>query len=447
MREKGLNSIKIINVFILVKLQMRYLYTMFALVDCNNFYASCERVFNPALRQKPIAILSNNDGCVIARSDEAKVLGLPMGAPVFKYKEFIKANNIQLFSSNYALYGDMSSRVMRILEQFSPDVEVYSIDEAFLQLNGFDSYNLHEYGTEMRQRILKWTGIPTCVGVAPTKALSKVANKIARKFPKETGGVYVIDSEEKRIKALKWTQLKDVWGIGPALHKRLSAKQCKTAYDFVQLPDMWVRKTFSITEWKLKKDLEGISKIGPETLKNKRAIATTRSFEHTIKDLEDIKERISTFACSGAEKLRKQGSSCHMMFIFLRSDYHKKNLEQHRASIVVNIPFPTNSSLTLSTNAIKAVATIYKKGIQYKKAGVILTGIVPTDNHQLQLFNHEHPKHLPLMRTIDFINKKYHEPKLKLGNQDLKRTWKMRQEYLSPNYTTNLNDIITVQCL
>ena len=447
MREKGLNSIKIINVFILVKPQMRYLYTMFALVDCNNFYASCERVFNPALRQKPIAILSNNDGCVIARSDEAKVLGLPMGAPVFKYKEFIKANNIQLFSSNYALYGDMSSRVMRILEQFSPDVEVYSIDEAFLQLNGFDSYNLHEYGTEMRQRILKWTGIPTCVGVAPTKALSKVANKIARKFPKETGGVYVIDSEEKRIKALKWTQLKDVWGIGPALHKRLSVKQCKTAYDFVQLPDMWVRKTFSITEWKLKKDLEGISKIGPETLKNKRAIATTRSFEHTIKDLEDIKERISTFACSGAEKLRKQGSSCHMMFIFLRSDYHKKNLEQHRASIVVNIPFPTNSSLTLSTNAIKAVATIYKKGIQYKKAGVILTGIVPTDNHQLQLFNHEHPKHLPLMRTIDFINKKYHEPKLKLGNQDLKRTWKMRQEYLSPNYTTNLNDIITVQCL
>ena len=447
MREKGLNSIKIINVFILVKPQMRYLYTMFALVDCNNFYASCERVFNPALRQKPIAILSNNDGCVIARSDEAKVLGLPMGAPVFKYKEFIKANNIQLFSSNYALYGDMSSRVMRILEQFSPDVEVYSIDEAFLQLNGFDSYNLHEYGTEMRQRILKWTGIPTCVGVAPTKALSKVANKIARKFPKETGGVYGIDSEEKRIKALKWTQLKDVWGIGPALHKRLSAKQCKTAYDFVQLPDMWVRKTFSITEWKLKKDLEGISKIGPETLKNKRAIATTRSFEHTIKDLEDIKERISTFACSGAEKLRKQGSSCHMMFIFLRSDYHKKNLEQHRASIVVNIPFPTNSSLTLSTNAIKAVATIYKKGIQYKKAGVILTGIVPTDNHQLQLFNHEHPKHLPLMRTIDFINKKYHEPKLKLGNQDLKRTWKMRQEYLSPNYTTNLNDIITVQCL
>ena len=166
---------------------------MFALVDCNNFYASCERVFNPSLRQKPIAILSNNDGCVIARSDEAKALGLPMGAPAFKFKTFFKANNIQLFSSNYALYGDMSSRVMRILEQFSPDVEVYSIDEAFLKLDGFDAYDLDMHGYEMRQRVLKWTGIPTCVGIAPTKALSKVANKIARKFPKETGGVYVID--------------------------------------------------------------------------------------------------------------------------------------------------------------------------------------------------------------------------------------------------------------
>ena len=438
---------KIVRIFILLRRQIRYLYTMFALVDCNNFYASCERVFNPALRQKPIAILSNNDGCVIARSDEAKALGLPMGAPAFKYKEFFRANNIQLFSSNYALYGDMSSRVMRILEQFSPDVEVYSIDEAFLQLNGFEDYNLHQYGTQMRQRILKWTGIPTCVGVAPTKALSKVANKIARKFPKETGGVYIIDTEEKRIKALKWTQLKDVWGIGPSLNKRLSARQCKTAYDFVQLSDMWVRKTFSITEWKLKKDLEGISKIGPETIKNKRAIATTRSFESTIKDLEDLKERISTFACSGAEKLRRQGSSCHMMFIFLRSDYHKKNSEQHRASVMVNISFPTNSSLTLSANAVKAVASIYKKGIQYKKAGVILTGIVPTNNHQLQLFNSENPKHLPLMHAIDLINKKYHTPKLKLGNQDLKRTWKMRQEHLSPRYTTNLKDIITVRCL
>ena len=223
--------VKINNYFVLVKPQMRYLYSMFALVDCNNFYASCERVFNPSLRDKPIAVLSNNDGCVIARSDEAKALGLPMGAPAFKFKEFFKSNNVQLFSFNFALYGDMSSRVMRILEHFSPDVEVYSIDEAFLKLNGFETYDLQTHGIEMRQRVLKWTGIPTCVGIAPTKALSKVANKIARKFPKETGGVYVIDSEEKRIKALKWTKLKDVWGIGPALHKRLSKKALRESAD------------------------------------------------------------------------------------------------------------------------------------------------------------------------------------------------------------------------
>ena len=419
---------------------------MFALVDCNNFYASCERVFNPSLRQKPIAILSNNDGCVIARSDEAKALGLPMGAPAFKYKAFCKEHDVQVFSSNYPLYGDMSSRVMRILEQFTPDVEVYSIDEAFLQFKGFENYDLNTYGHDIRNRILKWTGIPTCVGIAPTKALCKIANKIARKFPKETGGVYVIDSDEKRIKALKWTSIDKVWGIGYALNKRLAQKQCKTAYDFVQLPDLWVRKTFSITEWKLKKDLEGISKIDMEQVKNKRAIATTRSFETTLTDLADLKERISTFAMSCAEKLRRQNSSCHMMIIFLRSDRFKTNSEQYRASKMVSIPFPTDSSLVLSSSAVKAICSLYKKGIHYKKAGVILTGIVPTHNHQLQMFNHEDARHKPLMRTIDHINKKYQAPKLKLANQDLTRTWKMRQEHLSPQYTTNLKDVITVQC-
>lgn len=183
---------------------------MYALVDCNNFYASCERVFNPNLQGKPVAILSNNDGCVISMSDEAKKLQLPFGAPIFKWDQFCKNNNISVLSSNYPLYGDMSARVMKILEQFSPDVEVYSIDEAFLQFKGFDEYDFNSYGKEIRERLLKWTGIPTCVGIAPTKALSKVANKIARKFPKETGGVYVINSEEKRIKALQWTPIESV---------------------------------------------------------------------------------------------------------------------------------------------------------------------------------------------------------------------------------------------
>ena len=418
---------------------------MFALVDCNNFYASCERVFNPNLREKPVAILSNNDGCVISLSDEAKTLQLPFGAPIFKWEGFCKANNIKVLSSNYPLYGDMSSRVMSILQQYTPDVEVYSIDEAFLEFKGFDTYNFNDYGSQIRHRILKWTGIPTSVGVAPTKALSKVANKIARKFPSETNGVYVIDSEKKRIKALKWIKLKDVWGIGRRLEKRLAVKKCKTAFDFVQLSDEWVRKNFSITEWKLKKDLEGIPTLKLDEIKTKRAIATTRSFEYTFSDIDNIKERVSTFATSCAEKLRKQESSCHMIIVLLSSDRHKKELEQHRASRVVKLSYPTDSTLTICKYAVEAVTSIFKKGIKYKRAGVIVTGLVPTNNHQLHLFEHENPKHKPLMTAIDGINKKYRDYKVKLGNQDLERTWKMRQERLSPRYTTNINEIIKVR--
>jgi len=418
---------------------------MFALVDCNNFYASCERVFNPSLQNKPIAILSNNDGCVISRSDEAKTIGLPMGAPIFKWEKFCKANNIHILSSNYPLYGDMSSRVMTILEQFSPDVEVYSIDEAFMQFKGFENYNMNEYGITIRTRILKWTGIPTCVGIAPTKALAKVANKIARKFPEQTRGSYVIDTDEKRIKALKWIKIEAIWGIGRRLAKRLKAMQIHTAYDFTQLADDWVLKNFSITEWKLKKDLEGIPKLQLEDNKTKKAIATTRSFEYTFSDIENIKERISTFATSCAEKLRKQKSSCHIIIVTLSSNRHKKELPQHRESKVITLSFPTDSSLLISDCAIKAITAIFRKGIQYKRAGVIVSGLVPIDNYQLHLFQQEDPKHKPLMSAMDKLNTKYGDYKIKLGNQDLKRTWKMRQERLSPRYTTTLNEIIKVK--
>jgi len=419
---------------------------MFALVDCNNFYASCECVFNPNLREQPIAILSNNDGCVISRSDEAKALGLPMGAPIFKWNDFCKANNIQVLSSNYPLYGDMSTRVMNILEQFTPDVEIYSVDEAFLEFKGFDDFDYNKYAIQIRHRILKWTGIPTCVGIAPTKALSKVANKIARKFPERTKGIYVIDSEEKRIKALKWIQLKDVWGIGRRLQKRLKSKGCKTAYDFTQLPDEWIMKYFSITEWKLKKDLEGIPKLTLDLREEKQAIATTRSFDFTYDDIDYIKERISTFAVTCAEKLRQQQSSCYMIIVTLSSNRHKHSSEYHRGSQIVRFSHPTDSSLIISKASVEAVEAIFKKGIKYKRAGIIVTGLVPTKNHQLHLFDTENPKHKPLMNVMDKLNYKYASNKLKLANQDLKQTWKMRQEHLSPRYTTNIKEIITVKC-
>tara|TARA_B110000285_G_scaffold132093_1_gene148306 strand:+ start:2659 stop:3912 length:1254 start_codon:yes stop_codon:yes gene_type:complete len=417
---------------------------MFALVDCNNFYASCERVFNPSLQHKPIVILSNNDGCIISRSDEAKELGIPMGAPIFKYRKLLNTHNVQILSSNYSLYGDMSSRVMSILKQFTPDIQVYSIDESFLKLDGFENYDLTNYGVIIKDRILKWTGIPTCVGIAPTKALSKVANKIARKYPVETNGVYVIDSEIKTTNALKWTKIKDIWGIGSKLSNRLSMKGCKNAYDFTQLPESWVKSNMSVVESRLQRDLLGIPTLNLEVQKSKKSIATTRTFEKPLFDIESIKERISTFSFVSGEKLRRQKSHCHMIIILLRSNSFREDLKQHYATKAISLPYPTNSSLVLSNYAIKAIESVFKKGIAYKKAGIILTGLVPSNNYQLNIFDWENSNHQPLMNAIDKINYKFSN-KIKLANQDLKKTWKMKQDYLSPNYTTNLQDIIKVK--
>jgi DNA polymerase V len=417
---------------------------MFALVDCNNFYASCERVFNPNLQHKPIVILSNNDGCIIARSDEAKKLGIPMGAPIFKYRTLIANHNVKVFSSNYSLYGDMSSRVMSILKQFTPDIQVYSIDESFLKLEGFEGYNLTDYGMSMKNRILKWTGIPTCAGIAPTKALSKVANKIARKYPNQTNGVYVIDTEVKRIKALKWTKIKDIWGIGKKLSNRLATKGCKNAYDFTQLHESWVKSNMSVVESRLQRDLLGMPTLDLEVQKSKKSIATTRTFEKPLKELDEIKERVSTFAFVSGEKLRRQNSHCHMIIVILRSNYFREDLKQHYATKVISLPYPTNSSLVLSNYAIKAIEEVFKKGIEYKKAGIILTGLVPSNNYQLNIFDWENSNHQPLMKAIDNINYRFSN-KIKLANQDLKKTWKMKQDHLSPNYTTNLQDIIKVK--
>jgi DNA polymerase V len=419
---------------------------MFALVDCNNFYASCERAFQPQFNNVPVAILSNNDGCFISRSDEAKKLGLPMAAPAFKYRKFCEDQGIKVFSSNYPLYGDMSTRVMNILGTFTPDMEVYSVDEAFLKFDGFKNYDFEAYGREIQQTVQKCTGIPISIGIAPTKALAKVANKIAKKLKSRTGGVYVIQSEERRIKALKWTKIETVWGIGHGNLKRVQTQNVKTAYDFTQLSDEWVRKQMAIIGLRLKKDLQGIPTLDlDDDTRDKKAIATTRSFESTYSDMENIKERISTFASSCAEKLRNQGSSCNLIVVFLRSDRHKKDEPQDRGSIIVTLPYATDSSLTISNYAVRAAVSIFKPGIKYKKAGVIVSGLVPTNARQLDLFLSENPKHHKLMQVMDGINDKYGNNKMKIANQDLERTWKMRQEHLSPRYTTNINEIITVK--
>ena len=419
---------------------------MFALIDCNNFYVSCERVFNPKLNKKPVVVLSNNDGCAISRSNEAKALGIPMGAPAFKYENIFKKNDVEVFSSNFPLYGDMSSRVMSILSNFTPNIEIYSIDEAFLKFEGFENYNLEYYCQEIKYMVMKWTGIPISIGIAPTKALAKVANRIAKKFPSQTKGVYLLNSEEKRIKALKWLKIQDVWGIGFRHAERLKNIKVNTAYDFINLEDSWVRKNMSVVGLRLKKELEGKSVLNLEELRSpKKAIATTRSFEGTITDYEKIKERISTFAICCAEKLRAQNSNCNSIYVFVRSNKFQKNKTQYRNGILMTIPFSTNSNMVISKHAIEGLKKIFKKGINYKKAGTIVMGLDSSNNHQLNLFKNEDPKHKCLMKAIEFIQKKEGQNKVKLASQDLRKRWKMKQEKLSPNYTCKLNEIIKVK--
>ena len=419
---------------------------MFVLVDCNNFYASCERVFQPQWEGKPVVILSNNDGCVIARSNEAKALNIPMGAPAFKYKQQFKQQGVKVFSSNYPLYGDMSNRVMTILEKYTPNLEIYSIDEAFLQFKGFDLFNLEQEGQRMRKQVRKWTGIPVSVGIAPTKALAKIANKIAKKFMKRTQGVYAIDTEEKRIKALRWTKIGDVWGVGRKHKIRLEAIGVCNALQFTQLPDAWVRKHMSVLGLRLKKDLSGVSSIQlEEIIPIKKGIATTRSFEGTITQFSDLEERISTFATSCAEKMRKQRSSCNALLVFVRSDPHKKGGFPYRNSCVLPLPYATNSSILLSKHAVMGLQKIFKKGVHYKKAGVMIMGLIPTEKRQLSIFQNNNNKHLTLMQSVDRIHKRFGPHRIKLANQDLNRTWKMKQEHLSQRFTTELNEIITIK--
>lgn len=417
---------------------------MFALVDCNNFYASCQRVFEPHLRNKPIVILSNNDGCVIARSNEAKALGIPMGAPAFEYKKLFEENNVHVYSSNYALYGDMSSRVMNILATYTPEIEIYSIDEAFLKFKGFELYNLETIGLNMQRKVTKGTGIPISVGIAPTKALAKVANKVAKKFPERTKSVYVIDTEEKRIKGLKWTKIEDVWGIGRKHTKRLQEKGVFNAYQFTQLPDDWVRKEMAVVGLRLKHELEGKPTLDLEEPKSKKMIATTRSFEKMYTTLDQLSERVATFTASCSEKLRRQNSHCNMIMVFVTSNYHRKDLPQYSRNIVINTDFPTNSTIELNHYAQIGLKAIFKEGYHYKKAGVIVMGLTPNNETQLSLFNTSNPKHQPLMSVIDKMNRSYGKNKIKFATQSLDRQWKMKQEKLSPSFTTRINEIITV---
>lgn len=416
---------------------------MFGLVDCNNFYASCERVFNPYWNNKPVVVLSNNDGCVIARSNEVKKLGIKMGVPAYQIKTEIEQYGIGVFSSNYSLYGDMSNRVMSILSSFVENMEVYSIDEAFLDFTGFEHYDLKKYGEKIVKTTTKGTGIPVSLGIAQTKTLAKVANKFAKKIPGYKG-VCIIDSEAKRIKALQLTEISDIWGIGRRHAKLLSKYDVRTAYDFTQLPMAWVRQKMTVVGERMWKELNGISCIDMEFAPPaKKTICTSRAFGQTVTDLEGLKESVSTYAAICAEKLRKQKSCALSLMVFIHTNNFREDLPQYFQNSVVKFPVATNSTMEIVKYAMIALKHIYKKGYQFKKAGVIITEIVPDAAIQTNLFDKiDRDKHSRLMAVVDRLNDGFKKNNLRLAVQEGDKKWRLKQEKLSPCYTTRISDVL-----
>ena len=416
---------------------------MIALVDCNNFYASCERVFRPDLENKPIVVLSNNDGCVIARSNEAKKLGIKMGEPAFKKREIFERNKIKTFSTNFILYGDMSKRVMSILRNNSKEIEIYSIDEAFIECYNED---LNTYGINLRKKVKQWTGIPVSVGIAETKVLAKIANHIAKKYRKS--GVFILDSKEIIEKALKFTAIEEIWGIGRNHARRFKEYGINTAYDLTCIEESWIKRKFSIVVLRIAKELKGIKCLDIESQhKTKKNICTSRSFGNPTSDYNTIKAAISTFAVRCCEKLRKQKTSTSELRIFIYTNPFNPKHKQYYGTKKIKLERATNDNQIIVQEVIKGLQKIYKKGYIYKKAGVIVGNITQENQVQLNLFDQirNREKYTKISKVIDRINSSMGRDKLRIATQGFDRKWKMKQEQLSQCYTTRIDEILTVK--
>lgn len=419
---------------------------MFALVDCNNFYASCERVFRPELKDKPVLVLSNNDGCVIARSNEVKKLGIGMGLPAYQIQEAVDKYNISVFSSNYTLYGDMSNRVMMLLSEMAPEIEIYSIDEAFLNLSDFKYENLKDLGSRIIRVVTRGTGIPVSMGVASTKTLAKIASRFAKRYPKYEG-VCVIDTEEKRKKALQLTKVGDVWGIGSRNEKKLKALGVNTAYDFSLMPSKTVRRLMTITGEYTWRELNGECCIEMELAPpSKKQICTSRSFGAMLTNIEDISQAVAYYTAQCASKLRKQNSCAASLMVFIHTNYFRSDLPQYGKSTTVQLPVPTADTMELTQYALSGLNTIFAQGYKYKKAGVIITEIVSGNFIQSNLFDTvDRSRQNKLMKVLDQINNQEGKQLVKLAVQGTKGNWNLKREKLSPCYTTRMNDLIKVK--
>ncbi|TKB82361.1 MAG: Y-family DNA polymerase, partial [Nitrospira sp.] len=380
---------------------------IFALVDCNNFYASCERVFNPRLEGKPIVVLSNNDGCVVARSNEAKALGIAMGVPEFQIRPLLRAHQVQVFSSNYTLYGDMSQRVMETLEQFCPDLEIYSIDEAFLSLSGFTSRNFTEYGRTIRTTVKRWTGLPVSVGIAETKTLAKIANRVAKRTP-DTNGVFDLLACSDRDALLGRVPVEEVWGIGRNLTRLLNQHGIMTALQLREADNQWIRKHLGIVGLRLVMELRGISCLDLEECPTpKQSLTCSRAFGQLISTLADMEEAVSSYTSRVAEKLRRERLAATVLTVCLTTNEFKEG-PQYSNAVTLKLPVATDSTSDLIRSALQGIRTIYREGYRYKKAGVILTGLVPASQTQADLFDsQDRGKSKRLMSALDAINNRW----------------------------------------
>ncbi len=418
---------------------------MFGLVDCNNFFASCEKAFNPKLRDKPVVVLSNNDGCIIARSPEAKSLGIKMGEPYFKVHDFLEKNGVMVFSANYSLYGDMSRRIMQILMEFVPDIEIYSIDEAFMRLDTLITNDLEVFVKDLVKKIYNWTSIPVTIGVGKTKTLSKLATEYAKKVLKQD--VLILQDDALIEQVMKETAIEDLWGIGRRWAKKLYQHFVYSVWDFVQLSDEFIRKNFNVLALRLKRELlgESIFELN-EIPEGKKSIRRSRSFGVLIDKYEDLEEAISNFADSCAVKLRGLDEVANTVMVYLRTDPHRKDLPQYRNNAVITLPSPTNSSRIIINAALKGLRAIYKEGYKYRKAGVLAMGLEPAQAVQMGLFDpYNKAQEQSLMNALDRMRSKFGRKVLFFGTQIGEGNWKPRQFHISQEYTTRWDELLKVK--
>ena len=420
----------------------------FGLADCNNFYCSCERVFRPDLRNKPVVVLSNNDGCIVARSEESKRLGIKMGEPYFKIKDLLEKNNVAVFSSNYILYGDMSRRVMSLLSSYFPKISIYSIDEAFIDLSEISDLGyLKELSHKAVKSINKGVGIPVSLGIAPTKTLAKMASVYAKKH-KGYNGVCIIDNDDKREKALRLFPIGDVWGIGRKHSKRLEYNGIKTAWDFTQMSEGWVRREMSVTGLRTWKELRGESCIADEDMPHKKSICTSRSFPNQGLDkLEDLEEAVANFAAMCSKKLREQHTVCQTICVFAYGSRFRDDLPQNYINEIINLDVPTNDMQEIVSLAVKALKRNWKTGTYYyKKAGVVVYNIAEDKVVQGSLFDTvDRDKQASLSKVVDEINMRNGLDTVRIAVQGYNNNWHIKNEHISKQYTTNIKDIIVVK--